>query len=112
MKDYERPNGFKVGDGATLHYVTDAHAYTVIAVSPSGKTITMQQDKATLDPTWKPETIVGGFLGHTVNNADQRWVYEPNPDGRIIKARLTSTGWSHLGQKVTKDRHEFYDYNF
>jgi hypothetical protein len=109
------PVTFAVGDGATLHYWTDAHAYTVTAVSASGKTITMQQDTAERDPSWKPETIPGGFAGHTVNNRDQRWTYKPDPDGRVIQARLTARGWMYggqRGQRVTKGRHQFHDYNF
>jgi hypothetical protein len=106
------PITFKVGDGATLRFVTDAHAYTVTAVSASGKTITMQRDKATRDPSWKPDARPGGFAAHVANNYDQRWTYEPDPDGAVRKARLTTRGWMSAGQRVTKGRHEFYDYNF
>jgi len=37
----------KVGDGATLQCWSDRHACTVIAVSESGKRITLQEDTAT-----------------------------------------------------------------
>lgn len=103
---------FAVGDGVTLHYMTDAHAYTVIAVSPSGKTITIQRDKATLSADFKPDVSVGGFAGHTNNNRDQSYTYDHDPDGNIYKARLTKRGWCVSGQRVTPGRHEFYDYNF
>lgn len=36
----------KVGDGATIYAYTDRYAATVIAVSPSGKTVTVQEDNA------------------------------------------------------------------
>lgn len=105
---------FHVGDGATLHFMTDAHAYTVTAVSPGGKTITMQRDTATLDGDWKPDTRPGGFAGHTVNNDGQRghWLCKANPDSPARKARLTRRGWTSLGRQVTGGRHEFRDYNF
>lgn len=103
---------FEPGDGASIRLHTDAHAYTVIRVSPSGKTITLQRAKATLDPEWKPETIPGGFAGHTVNNREQRWICEPDPDGAVTTARFTRRGWMRQGQRVSHGYHEHYDYNF
>jgi hypothetical protein len=105
---------FKVGDGATEHLGTDAFAYTVTAVSASGKTITMRADKATLDPAFKPDFTPGGFCGHVSNQHDQRYTYEPDPNGAIRKARLTARGWRVLGAHlpVTAGRHAFHDYNF
>ena len=105
-------SSWKVGDGATLHFWTDAHAYTVIAVSASGKTVTIQRDKATLNPDWKPDFHPGGFAGHVANQASQQYTYEPDPQGAMRKVRLTKTGWKSSGQRVTPGRHEFYDYNF
>lgn len=103
---------FEPGDGASVRLWTDAHAYTVIRVSPSGKTVTLQRAKATLDPEWKPEMIPGGFAAHTVNNHEQRWTYEPDPDGAVITARFTRRGWMRTGQRVTHGYYEHYDYNF
>lgn len=106
---------FQAGDGATVHLYTDAHAYTVIDVSHGGKRVTLQQDTATLDPSWKPEIIPGGFAGHCVNQDSQRWTYETNPDGAIVTASLTKRGWrvgGQNGQRVTKGRRQFHDYNF
>ncbi len=37
-----------VGDGATYTLWTDSYACTVVAVSPSGKQVTLQRDKATI----------------------------------------------------------------
>ena len=42
----------KVGDGATVCHYSDRTACTVIKVSPSGKTIHLREDVATLDD-WK-----------------------------------------------------------
>jgi hypothetical protein len=38
----------KVGDGATILRHSDSHACTIVAVSKSGRTITLKRDKATL----------------------------------------------------------------
>jgi hypothetical protein len=108
----QTPVTFEVGGGATLHYMTDAHAYTVTAVSASGKTVTIQRDKATIDPAWKPDFHPGGFLGHTSNDRDQRWTFERDPDGVTRTVRFTKHGWMSNGQRVTPGRHEFYDHNF
>jgi len=100
-----------VGEGATLHFYTDAHAFTIISVSKSGKSFKMQRDTATrLDD---PITIIGGFSGHTVNNRNIRYSYEQNTDGGVIEVRMTQRGWKHRAtQTVTSGRGEFYDYNF
>lgn len=103
---------FEAGDGASVRLHTDAHAYTVIRVSPSGKTITLQRAKATLDPEWKPEVIPGGFAGHTANDRTQRWTYEPDPDGAVTTARFTRSGWMRQGQRVSHGYYEYYDHNF
>ena len=104
----------EIGQGATLCGYTDTKAYTVIAVSESGKTITIQQDKATLDPEWKPDFSPGGFAGHCSNQRSQTYTYERNPEGQSIKARLHKDGKYHsqYGKVLVGERREFYDYNF
>jgi hypothetical protein len=101
-----------VGDGVTLRFHTDAHAYTVTAVSASGKTATIQRDKATLDPAFKADFRPGGFVGHVANQGDQRWTFERDPEGSVRKVRATRRGWESAGQRVTPGRSEFFDYNF
>ena len=63
---------FQVGDQAHITLYTDTSPYTVI--ERKGKRIKLQEAKATLDPTWKPEMIAGGFAGHCTNNREQRWI--------------------------------------
>lgn len=91
----------KVGDGVTGHMYSDAHAFTVIRVSESGKTFWAQQDKATLKEDWK---------------GSQDYDYEPDPNGSVIQCR-----WSDGKQcfqcltrfrAISAGRHEFYDYGF
>src|ERR1700735_4974204 len=103
---------FEMGGGATLRIGTDAHAYTVTAISPSGKTITMQRDKATISPDFKADFTPGGFVGHVSNSYAQAYTYERDTDGPVRQARLTKTGWRSLGTPVVPGRHEFYDFNF
>jgi hypothetical protein len=113
--DYET---YKVGDHATWHVGSDAFPYTVVKVSPSGKTITMRADKATIDPTWKMDFSPGGFVGHVNNNYEQRWIIEEDPNGSLRTARLTKRGWRTAScpgtrrSDISKAWRRFHDYNF
>ena len=107
------PKNAEVGDGVTLHYYSDAEAYTII--KRTATTLTIQRDKATLDPNFKPEIIPGGFVGHCINQHEQTYTYEPDPNGRIYKAYWSEAkkGYYVSGcLHVTPGRHEYYDYNF
>jgi hypothetical protein len=101
------------GDGATICHYSDRTACTVARVSPSGKTLYLQPDIATLDG-WKPEIIPGGFSGHCVNNAEQTYAYTPNPTGSMIRASLRKDGRFRTtnNEPVIPGRHQFHDYNF
>lgn len=102
----------KVGDGATVHYWSDAHAYTI--VKRTAKTLTLRRCKATLADGWKPEYIPGGFSVICTNDESQRWQYEEDEDGDIVKAHWSDTyGFRVNGcLNVSFGRHEHYDYNF
>ena len=102
-----------LGDGATVCHYSDRTACTVIRISPSGKTLWMQQDTSVLDD-WKPEFIPGGFAGHCVNNAEQTYQYSPNPQGTVHRASLRKDGWFRTtnGEAVVPGRRQFHDYNF
>lgn len=101
----------KVGDGVTIHLWSDCHAGTII--KRTATTITVQQDKATLKPDFKPE-----FVGmHCVNQSEQDYDYEPDPNGEITVYRWSKKNNRYQGGGdgsiiCTKGRHEFYDYNF
>lgn len=107
------PATIKVGDGVTIKYWSDRHAATVIKVTNC--TVTVQRDKATLDPNFKPEWIAGGFAGHCTNQDEQTYTYERDPKGEIKTFRW-SNRYGRYGQpndlQLFKGRHEFYDYNF
>jgi len=103
----------QVGDGATVIHYTDATACTVIRISPSGKTIWIQEDTATLD-NWKPEIIPGGFSGHCVNNYDQKYTYQRNYNGQIHRCSFRKNGQLRTtnNERITEGRYHFHDYNF
>jgi hypothetical protein len=107
--------GVKVGMGATMYGYSDHAPYTVIAVSPSGKTVTLQADDAQLDPSWNPEIVPGGFAGHCVNNNSQQWIIKPNAKNPIVKVRLQKDGsFKTAGGSTVRIgyRSKFHDYNF
>ena len=102
----------KVGDGITLSYYSDKHAYTII--SRTNKTITIQRDKATLNKNFKPEIIPGGFAGRCINQEEQTYTYERDKEGRTLTLRWSNKygEFTCKEARVANGRHEFYDYNF
>lgn len=107
------PATAKVGDGATINLWSDSHACTIIKVTKS--TVTVRRDKAIRDPEFKPEWIIGGFSAHCTNQNEQQWTYEPDPDGEVSTFHW-SRKYGSFGQpgnlRLSRGRHEFYDYNF
>lgn len=104
-----------VGDGVTMYLYSDAHACTVIA--KTAKTITIQRDKAILNPNFKPEWISGGFAAHCANQEDQSYTYERDPDGEKIRCywsehRGCYTTGGDGSIRIGRGRHEYYDFNF
>ena len=100
---------------ANLICYSDVFPFEVLAVSKSGKQITVRAMRAERDPSWKPEIIPGGFLGHCVNQADQRWIITPNEGGEPMKAHKRADGyfWSAFGKhRIEAQPRAFYDYNF
>ena len=116
----------QIGDGVTVVLWTDCEAYTIIKKTPT--TMILQQDKATMDPAFKPEFIVGGFAGHCINQNDQTYTYEKNPNGAQTKITLrkwkdeegqerrkwkqAGVGTFQQGGGAFPGRAKFHDYNF
>lgn len=95
----ERMN-VKVGDGVTLCYYSDRHAYTII--KRTAKSITIQQDKATR-------------IDNNGMSEDQDYTYERNYNGSIKVARWSEKkGCFMVGGclRVVNGRGEYYDYSF
>lgn len=127
------PPMFEVGDGVSLMGHTDVTPYEVIEVSKTGKLVTIREMKATRDPNWKPEMVPGGFAAHCINNREQKWILESNPEGTIKKISLRKVKlnprhnygmnfvekWVPVREKVKIGEYpvlpyakKFYDYNF
>ena len=123
-------HNYKVGDGVTVHRYSDAHAYTVIAVTDC--TIKIQRDKATLLNGYNSGEVdalhfsPGGFFGHT--SGTQRYSYERDLTGTVAIARLQKKPYQRWtkgavfsvpeaafkaeGCRVFPGRSEHYDFNF
>lgn len=118
----EVPPTPKVGDGATICFWSDRAACTITAVSASGKTITLREDKATLLNGFASgeadalEFHAGGFCGHTTGT--QRYAYEADPNGLTHKATLRKDGaWRLVGHRRggfvrIGERDHHHDFNF
>lgn len=90
----------EIGMGATQVLYSDSHAYTIIAISKSGKTITVQKDKAKRADK---------------NGASdcQTYEFEPDPQGQTRTIRQTKNGWNWKGERfLVGIRQEYYDYTF
>lgn len=108
------PDNVEVGQGVTIKLWSDSHAGTVIKKTKTQ--VTVQRDRATLDPDFKPEFYEGGFAGHCHNQNEQSYTYERDPDGEITKFTWSTKEGRFVnrkqGLKLSKGRREFYDYNF
>lgn len=100
---------------ANRYGYTDIDPFEVIR-HVSDRCIEVRAMDATLDPTWKPEMIPGGFFAHTVNNHEQRWTYASNEQNETRRVRLHKNGqWKDAHGSTYKPASEprkFYDYNF
>ena len=94
---------------------SDVHPFEVLAVSKSGKQITIRQMHCDLDPDWQPEILPGGFAGHCVNQHEQRWVITSDETARPIKAHKRSDGYYYSAwgkHRIEAQPRRFYDFNF
>lgn len=95
-----------VGDGATILYWTDRAPVTIIAVSASGREVTVQYDKATRTDN------------HGMSDA-QSYTYERDPNGSTKKFTLRKNGrWVVKGGDMNSTalsigrREKYHDYSF
>jgi hypothetical protein len=89
-----------VGMGATSLMYTDRHAYTVVWVSKSGKTIRVQEDHA-------ERTDSNGM------SESQTYFHTRNTEGVVHTVRLTKRGWSSKGARFALGyRSTYHDYSF
>lgn len=90
-----------VGDGATELCWTDRHAFTVIAVSKSGKRVTVQRDIAT-------RSDKNGM------SDCQSYIFSRDPNGETRELKLSKRkGWTDGSARFSiGTRSEHYDYSF
>tara|TARA_R110000751_G_scaffold48895_9_gene108644 strand:+ start:9182 stop:9502 length:321 start_codon:yes stop_codon:yes gene_type:complete len=92
-----------VGEGATVIHFSDRTGATVIAVSPSGKTITVQEDTATRTDD------------HGMSDM-QHYTFERYEEGRTWKATLRKDGRYRVCNSTqlvgVGNRSTYYDYSF
>ena len=101
---------------ANYYGYSDVSPYEITKVI-SDITLEVRPMKATLDPNFKCETIVGGFFGHTTNNNKQSYSYESIADAVVTRIRYSKAkkGWfSSCGRRHLLENKpvRFYDYNF
>ena len=102
----------EVGDHANVKMYTDVDPVTII--KKTATTLTVRYDKAKRDPDWKPEWIPGGFSAICTNDEDQRWIIDPDPDGRVETFRWHKNEHCYMngGCRLTPGWRKYYDYNF
>lgn len=95
-----------VGMGATICFLTDRRAGTIVAVSASGKQITVQRDTCT-------RTDKNGM------SECQSYDYAPNPEGTTDTFTFRKNGrWVQKGSDMNGTccyiggRREYHDYSF
>ena len=98
---------------ANFYGYSDVNPFEIVKVV-SNKTIEVRAMDAELDPSWKPEFVQGGFVGHCVNNNEQRWIFKSNPKGQVLRVRKGKNGWKSAYGRHSLDQapHKKYDYNF
>ena len=98
--DYFRENA-QVGDGVTVHFWTDGHAYTIIR--RTAKSLTLRRCKVTRK---------NGFLTDCLTNENQEWKYDEDYDGHIVQAHWSwkkHCFYVDRENPVLPGRHEFYN---
>ena len=106
-------NELAVGDHCHINHWSDVSPCTVIRRTPCS--ITVRYDKAKLSEGWKPEFIPGGFSAHCINQEDQKWDIEEDPDGKTETFRWSKKYgvWKNrCDEKLFPEWEKYYDYNF
>lgn len=103
----------EIGTGVTLMGYSDRTPFEVVKII-SDKTLDVRRMDAVLDPDWVPDFHVGGFMGHTANDHEQKWTITSNPSGEVVRIRLGKKGWKDkYGNKYSVGKAvKFFDHNF
>ena len=124
--DADYISSLDIGQGVSVSGWTDVAAYTIIKKTPS--TIYLCADKSILINREELKFHTGGFAAHCSNQEAQRYSYEQDPDGYVIKVTLrkwldddgkvrrkwkrAGTRCFEMGGSVYAGRRAYYDFNF
>jgi hypothetical protein len=117
---YTNISGLPEGEYMTQTMWSDQQPWKVIGRSKSGLTVTLQRVGTTRDPSWTPEIVVGGFVGHCTNNDTQRYIFAGmSPETTVVRLRKSryigsDKLWAspQAGEFIANGAVRFYDYNF
>jgi hypothetical protein len=76
----------KVGQRICRSSGSDSYVYEVTKLL-SATTFEMVKLIPISDPNWKPEIIPGGFVGHCVNQHEQKWTYKKGNVVHVVNRR-------------------------
>jgi len=99
---------------ANLYLYTDVQPFEIIKRCTDRKML-IRKMNADLNPNWKPECNLGGFVCNVSNNTTQKYTYTINTNFPIVAMRLhkDNTWHSIHGKHIIEDGpSKFYDYNF
>ena len=103
----------EIGTGVTLIGYSDRTPFEVVKII-SDKTLEVRRMDAAIDPDWKPDFHVGGVMGHTANQHEQKWTITSNPSNDVVRIRLGKKGWkdAYRNKYSVGKAEKFFDYNF
>jgi len=94
---------------------TDVNPYEIMDKRTPRKIMVRAMD-AVIDPNWKMNVSIGGFVGHCNNNRTQEYSYSSNENYPEVAVRLNKHGiWKDkYGNRYSLNvyPYKFYDFNF
>ena len=93
---------------------SDMYPYEIVKVV-SENTIEIRPMDTERDDSVELKWVSGGFAGHCVNQAQQKWFYKSNPDNSVRRIRRRKDGYfyNHCNRVyLEREPRKFHDYNF
>ena len=93
---------------------SDMYPYEIVKVV-SENTIEIRPMDTERDDSVELKWVSGGFAGHCVNQAQQKWFYKSNPDNPVRRIRRRKDGYfyNHCNRVyLEQEPRKFHDYNF
>ena len=93
---------------------SDMYPYEIVKVV-SENTIEIRPMDTERDDSVELKWVSGGFAGHCVNQAQQKWFYKSNPDNPVRRIRRRKDGYfyNHCNRVyLAQEPRKFHDYNF